>query len=120
MGIPHKEYSSNDRPKIKEIIGEKSENLVYLYGACDRDYFYPKIGLPSAMYRDRFTGKEQNLSSGILKDILEITMANELEICISGPLIKEMQCNNLVELFNRFHGLVSEKAFNHYRSIFGI
>ena len=118
LGIPHKEYSPSDRPKIREIIGEESEQLVYLYGACDRDYFYPQIGSPMAVYRDRFTGKTLELSPKILKDILEITMANELEICVSGPSFKEKNRNDLVELFNRFNGLVSMEAYKCYKEVF--
>lgn len=44
LGLPHKKYSSSDRPGIREIIGKESEALVYLYGACDRDFLYPRIG----------------------------------------------------------------------------
>jgi hypothetical protein len=118
LGIRHKEYSPSDRPKIREIIGEESEQLVYLYGACDRDYLYPQIGSPMPVYRDRYTGKERKLPSKTLADILEITIANELEICMSGPLIKEKSRTNLVELFNRFNGLVSVKAFDCFREVF--
>jgi len=118
LGIPHKEYSPSDRPKIRKIIGVESERLVYLYGACDRDYLYPQIGSPTSIYRDRFTGNKLKLSSKTLKDILEITMANELEICISGPSIKENSRNYLVELFDRFIGLVSAKAYNRYNELF--
>jgi hypothetical protein len=118
LGIPHKEYCPSDRSKIRQIIGVESEHLVFLYGACDRDYFYPQIGSPMAMYRDRFSGKKLVLPFKTLKDILEITLANELEICMSGPLTKENNRNNFVELFDRFNGLVSVKAFNCYREIF--
>jgi hypothetical protein len=118
LGIRHKEFSPSDRPKIREIIGEKSEQLVYLYGACDRDYFYPQIGSPMAVYRDRHTGEARELDPETLKDILEITIANELEICMSGPMIKENCRTTIVELFNRFHGLVSVKAFNCFREVF--
>lgn len=118
LGIPHNEYSPSDRPKIRGIIGEESEQLVYLYGACDRDYFYPQIGSPKPNYRDRFTGKNQVLSSIALMDILEITMANELEICISGPSLKEINRDNCIELFDRFNGFVSAKAFARYREVF--
>lgn len=118
LGILHKEYSPSDRPKIREIIGADSERLAYLYGACDRDYFYPQIGSPNIMYRDRFTGMKQELASQTLKDILEITMANELEICMSGPLIKENNRTGLVELLHRFDGLVSEKAYACFRDVF--
>jgi uncharacterized protein DUF6817 len=118
LGIPHKEYSPSDRSKISGIIGEQSEELVYLYGACDRDYFYPRIGSPMALYRDRFTGNTVELSSGTLKDILEITMANELEICMAGPLIKEAHGNDFTALFDRFNGLVSAEAYACYQEVF--
>ena len=120
LGISHAEYSPSHRPKIREIIGEESEQLVYLYGACDRDYLYPQIGSPKAIYRDRFTGMKLDLSSEKLKGILEITMANELEICISGTLFKENNRNNYIELFNRFKGLVSTKAYSRYEEVFKI
>ncbi|GEM_PF-590382 len=118
LGIPHGEYSPDDRPKIREIIGEESERLVYLYGACDREYFYPQIGSPMAVYRDRFTGKKMELPSKTLRGILEITIANELEICLSGPMFKENNRDNYIGLFNRFKGLVSTQAYGRYQEIF--
>ena len=118
LGIPHNEYSPADRPGIRGIIGKDSEELVYLYGACDRDYFYPRIGSPKPDYRDRFTGKNLALSSNALRDLLEITMANELEICLSGPAFKETHRKDYIELFDRFQGLVSAKAFDRYREVF--
>lgn len=120
LGIPHKEYSPSDRPGIRGIIGNESERLVYLYGACDRDFLYPQIGSPKAVYRDRFTGKTLELPSQTLKDILEITLANELEICRSGPLFKETNRNGYVELFDRFRGLVSAQAYDCYHAAFKI
>jgi hypothetical protein len=118
LGIPHNEYSPADRPKIRGIIGEEAEALVYLYGACDRDYFYPQIGSPAPDYRDRFTGKSLLLPSRTLRDLLEITMANELEICVSGPAFKETHRKDYIELFNRFNGIVSAKAYERYREVF--
>src|SRR5690242_5488183 len=50
LGIPHKDYSASDRPKIAAIIGPQAESLVYLYAACDRDYFYPNIGALRPLY----------------------------------------------------------------------
>jgi hypothetical protein len=119
LGIPHREYSPSDRPRIREIIGERSENLVYVYGACDRDFFYPQIGSPRTIYRDRFTGMEFELASGMLRDLLEVTMANELEICLSSPALRERDRDNLIRLFDRFRGRVSDQAFRCYRQVFG-
>jgi hypothetical protein len=118
LGIPHKEYSPSDRPGIRKIIGEESEALVYLYGACDRDSFYPQIGAAKPVYRDRFTGTEMELPAETLRDILEITLANELEICASGSPLKEKHRDHYIELFDRFEGIVSAQAYARYREVF--
>lgn len=118
LGIPHNDFSPSDRPEIRAIIGEEAEHLVYLYGACDRDFFYPLIGSPKATYRDRFTGETPELDSRTLRDLLEITLANELEISISGPSVRDGDRMNYIHLFDRFRGLVSVKAFNRYCEVF--
>ena len=118
LGIPHKEYSPSDRPKIRQLIGERAEQLVYFYGACDREYFYPQIGSPDPVFRDRFTGESLILSWESLSGLLEMTLANELEICASGPSFKEAHRNDYVHLFDRFNGLVSVKAYARYRDDF--
>jgi hypothetical protein len=120
LGIPHREFSATDLPQIRAIIGEAAEHLVYLYGACDRDFFYPQIGSDNPVYRDRFTGSEFGLPAGTLRDLLEITIANELEICLSAPAFLERSRGNYVELFNRFKPLISVKAFRGYQEVFGM
>ena len=118
LGIPHNEYSESDRPKIRSIIGADAEALVYLYGACDRDYFYPRIGAREPMYRDRFTGEERLLEPGLLSNLLEITIANELEICAGSKQIMEENRTWFTQLFDRFDGLVSPQAWARYRQMF--
>ncbi len=118
LGIPHNDYSPSDRPKIRKIIGSRAEALVYLYGACDRDYFYPQIGSRSTLYRDRFTGAETALAPRIQCHLLEITMANELEICQSSSAFMEQNRSSFVDLFDRFESYVSTKAFAEYRKTF--
>jgi uncharacterized protein DUF6817 len=118
LGIPHNDYSPSDRPKIRKIIGARAEALVYLYGACDRDYFYPQIGSRSAAYRDRFTGTASVLAPRPLSNLLEITMANELEICRSSRALLEQHRSWFVRLFDRFEGYVSTRAFARYRETF--
>lgn len=118
LGLPHRAYSPSDRPGIREIIGEESERLVYLYAACDRDFFYPQIGSPKAVYRDRFTGATRELPAETFREILEITMANELEICLSGPAFKERDRLGYIGLFERFKGFVSTRAYARFLEVF--
>lgn len=118
FGISHKEYDPSDRPKIRSIIGVAAENLVYLYGACDRDFFYPQIGLEKPVFRDRFTNVEEVLSEAVLKNLLEITIANELQICASDPSFLNKNREWYIDLFDRFESVISENAFAHYRGVF--
>lgn len=51
--------SGDDRNKIRGIIGEDSERIVYSYCACDRDFFWQQIGIKTnPIFRDRFLRKE--------------------------------------------------------------
>lgn len=118
LGIPHNDYLPSDRPKIRKIIGSRAEALVYLYGACDRDYFYPQIGSSVTIYRDRFTGAETSLPAITLSSVLEVTIANELEICRSSRPFMEENRQWFIGLFDRFDGLVSKKAYESYRETF--
>jgi hypothetical protein len=120
MGIPHNEYSPSDRPKIRKVIGSRAEGLVYLYGACDRDHFYPQIGANAPTIRDRFTGTETVLTPQTLANLLELTMANELEICRSSRAFMEEHRCWFVELFDRFEVYVSARAFADYRKTFAL
>jgi hypothetical protein len=72
------------------------------------------------VYRDRFTGREQLLSGAALSNLLEVTMANELEICGSSRTFLEEHRGWFNELFDRFERHVSAKAFAHYRHTFAI
>jgi hypothetical protein len=120
LGIPHKNYSPSDRPHIRSIIGRRAEALVYLYGACDRDYFYPQIGSSDAVYRDRFTGAEGPLNRRTISALLELTLANELEICQGSLAFMEQHRDWFIDLFDRFERCVSPSAFAAYRETFGI
>ena len=120
LGIPHNDYAPSDRAKIRKIIGSRAEALVYLYGACDRDYLYPQVGSRDCEYRDRFIGAKSVLTPRTLSTLLEITMANELEICRRSQAFMEQHRTWFVDLFDRFNGCVSARAFAEYRSTFAV
>lgn len=88
------------RDLIREIIGLESEEMVYLYCSCDRDYFWPKIGnnIDNKML-NRFTKKIVSLSVSQMKWFCELTVANEVEISkYSDDFILEYG-NSLLSLF---------------------
>lgn len=120
LGLAHKEFVESDRRHIQKIIGIESESLVYLYAACDRDYVYPQIGADRLQYRDRFTQAESILPPDALSQLLEITLANELEIYLKDKSTTPQHKDWFVNLFDRFKGLVSVGAFNHYQQVFDL
>lgn len=134
----------DDRDALRAQIGTDAENIVYHFCACDRDDFYPRIGRePMPAFRDRFTETTFALPEPLLRDLLELTMANEAEIAIREqggapalPSLKSQLKNVLrplvrgllprptnaqemfTELFARCQPYVSEAAFASYRQVF--
>jgi len=100
------------RRSIAAIIGEEAEQIVYIYGACDRDFLYKQIGIDQRPeYRDRFTGNIFRLSPRSLADFCELTMANELEIASRSTIFRQEYGEKLSKLFGRMKSCVSDAAF---------
>ncbi len=112
--------SDSHREKIKKIIGEQSENIVYTYCACDRDLFWPQIGNDAnPLFLDRFTGQKYHLSFQELKWFCELTVANELEIANDNNEFIKKYGPSLKPLFLRMKPYISKQAVSHVDIIFG-
>jgi uncharacterized protein DUF6817 len=108
-----------DRNVISELIGPEAEELAYLYGACNRKVFYPRIGTQNQLvFADRFTNTEYAISQTQLAGMCELIMANELEIAGNSAEFRAKNGAALSRFFGRMSGLVSEAGFQAYRSIF--
>lgn len=110
--------SPSMRQNIRELIGPQAEELVYLYCACQRDSFYPRIGTPTQLqFPDRFTDTDYTITRGQLACLCELILANELEIASGSATFRAEHGESLCELFNRMAGLASDTALRAYRSI---
>jgi hypothetical protein len=110
----------NTRPQIADLIGAEAEELAYLYGACNRAVFYPRIGGESQLlFVDRFRSSEYGISIEQLKNLCELILANELEIASQSDEFKNAYGERLARLFERMRGLVSEPGFNTFRKVLG-
>jgi hypothetical protein len=106
------------RHQIAKLIGSDAEALVYLFCACDREHFYPRIGTTEQhRFTDRFRGEELILSDEQLCALCEITLANELQIAAESATFRQQYGAELSELFERMRGLVSETGFQAYRQL---
>lgn len=107
------------RADIASIIGAEAEQIAYAFGACDRDKFYPQIGgSDEVRFPNRFTGTDEQISPQMLRDVLELVLANELEIVSNDRNFLNQHRAWFVELFDRFEPFVSAAGFQAYRRIF--
>jgi hypothetical protein len=80
--------SWHDRDVLVRAIGAAAEEKVYLYASCDRDLLYPQLsGAGPVMFRDRFLSRTLEPTDDQLQDFVDLTLANELEIAISGRTV---------------------------------
>ena len=78
------------REAIAAVLGSEAEELAYLYGACARETFHPRNGTPDQlMFADRFAACEYPISASRLRDLCEITMANELDLALANPRFRD-------------------------------
>jgi uncharacterized protein DUF6817 len=87
-GLTHAAYSTDgfdlaliawtDREPLRAVIGPEAEELVYLYGACDRDRTWPDL-VTTATLHDRFTGQERHLEPGHVGPFVDLSIVNELD-----------------------------------------
>lgn len=108
------------RPEIAAIIGGEAEGLAYLYGACARAQFHPRIGTPRQLrFADRYTATDYPISEATLRDFCELTVANELELATGSDAFRVEYGAELTEFFDRMNGLLSVAAVEAYRTTLG-
>ncbi len=119
-GFGEKLVSTGQRADIAATIGERAEEVVYHYCACDRDFLYPQFGENAAIrFRNRFSSEISELKARLMKDICELTVANEIEISRDNPEFIQQHGAYLHGLFRAMAPLLSasaikasEEAFN--------
>lgn len=105
--------STAQREKISDIIGKAAEDIVYVYCACDREFFWPQFTASTGLkFRNRFTGLVYRLTDQQLRDFCELTVANELEIATGNSDFVETHGPLLYTLFRNMHAYLSPQASN--------
>ena len=106
------------RSAIAAIIGAEAEALAYLYGACAREKFHPRIGTPDQVrFADRFTSSEYAIDERTLRDFCELTVANELELALASEAFRTEYAEELAVFFGRMEGLVRAECERAWRTV---
>jgi len=69
---------------LVELIGQRAESLVYLYGSCDRQSTYRSFRCPNSdvVIVNRFTGVHSTPAAAEVGGFCHITIANELDVLV--------------------------------------
>jgi hypothetical protein len=67
------------RHVLRELAGPAVEATVYRYGACDRARTWPDLARTGVLH-DRFDGGTETLSPADLRDLVDLTIVNELDV----------------------------------------
>ena len=119
-GFDESLVSTLQRDEISLIIGREAEEIVYQYCACDRDYFFSRVGTTdSPEFKNRFTGDRYQLPANLLHQFCELTAANETEIAIDNPDFVEAHGKGLKILFANMAPFLSEDAKATTALVFG-
>jgi hypothetical protein len=73
-----------ERPVLESVIGPAAEQLVYRYGACDRETTWRDLAEHRTV-TDRFTGTSEELGTEELRDFVDLTIVNELDVLAHDP-----------------------------------
>lgn len=109
-----------DRATLIEVIGPAAEALVYRYGSCDRRAVYPRLGDPGPVpFTDRFTGQVDQPTEAELRAMVEITVANELDVLAHNPALAAQHGAGLWRLFSGARARMSSAAWQSCLRLFG-
>lgn len=101
------------RKAIADVIGAEAEGLAYLYGACARETFHRRIGTPGQWsFANRYTDSEYRITQSQLRDLCEMTVANEVDLALGNARFRTRYGSELMDFFERMRGLASEAALD--------
>ena len=119
-GYAEKLISLNERLQIQELVGSESEEIIYMYCACDREFFWPQFGVVDRpVFRNRFSSEEYALENDALKKFCELTAANELEIARGSAQFIDKYGAGLRSLFMRMEPYLSASAYQFFIQTLG-
>ena len=95
-----------ERPVLEAVIGPDAELLVYRYGSCERETTWRDLAEHHTV-TDRFTGTSEELTTEELRDFVDLSIVNELDVLDHAPSLAPKLRLYLQELIPRWQSLAS-------------
>ena len=98
------------RQKIEAVVGREADNIIDSYCRCDRHRSYPTWHTNTPVLIDRHSGGQDPLSHAMRLALMELTVANELDVLKHDREIAARFGGALLRLFARWHPFLSDGA----------
>jgi hypothetical protein len=118
-GFPAMLLPIGERARLENVIGERAEQIVYTYCACQRDDLFETVATNSPLhFRNRFVESDVTPPDQMLRDFFELTFANEIELCRGNPAFRLEHERFFRKVFPHCRPYVSRAAFDSFEAIF--
>ena len=128
-GLAHATYGTDgfdivllgwqDRSALREIIGERAEELVYRYGGCDRGRTWQRLAVSGEVY-NRFTDRTEALGPAQLRSFVDLTIVNELDVMEHAPSIMDEHGAYFRQMFAAWAAMASPTIIEDARKVMGV
>ncbi|BBH67560.1 hypothetical protein ACTI_42450 [Actinoplanes sp. OR16] len=125
-GLTHAAYGTDgfdlalffwqERDELRGLVGTEAEELVYLYGSCDRDRSWSRLA-ETGEVTDRFTGGVTKLDRERLKEFVDLSLVNELDVIEQSPAVLERNRRYFGELFTAWEPVADESLVKETRQL---
>ena len=101
-----------ERPLLREATHQDVEELVYRYAATDRLPFYRQLDQDLVVWTDRFTNRSVTFDPADVAPLVELTVANELDVVAHSEQVRQRYTPALRDLFTRARPRMSPAAWD--------
>ncbi|WP_327644375.1 DUF6817 domain-containing protein [Micromonospora zamorensis] len=98
-----------DRAVLRDLVGADAEELVYLYGACDRERSWRKLAQTGQVF-DRFVHQVRTPDAAQLRSLVDLSIVNELDVIEQDPAVADRHGPYFRDLFASWAPLASEEV----------
>lgn len=107
-----------DRAVLRDLAGAPAEELVYLYGACDRARTWTALPQTRQVH-DRFTGAVHTLTDAQVRPFTDLSIVNELDVAEQDPAFVVRHGTYFRTLFAAWQPLASPAVSARARHLLG-
>ena len=127
-GLAHAAYGTDgfdlallavtDRAPLRELAGDRAEELIYLYGACDRARTWRDLPATRQVW-DRFGDRPRSLAPEQVRPFTDLSIVNELDVAEQDPTFRPRHGDYFRGLFASWAPLASPPVLAEARRVLG-